>query len=278
MSNRIYESFLKSGLPLRPDGKSYSPTAYNIYRTICYRYDEKKGYAYPGEEALLLATGVSRQSVNRAVKELKNGGVLAQISKGYRNQRAEYAPIFHVNLLAESDKPSLHIREGNESSLLDKRDNLEDKKGKENALNESSKHVTISLSSSKSSKREDLFRTVLSFVPTAKRFIPGDELIALVEELEHRGTSLQAIEAHFRPHNLNLINNPEAFITKELRNLVALPVRYSADHRPPKCANPECDEETRTLPYPVEVPNGNGQTTRSCLECNHYWVNKRNGF
>ena len=107
MSNRIYECFLKTGLPKRPDGKSYSPTAYNIYRTICYRYDEKKGYSYPGEEQLLLATGVSRQSVNRGLTELESGGVLLQVSKGYRNHRAEFCPIYHVDIASKRDKPAL---------------------------------------------------------------------------------------------------------------------------------------------------------------------------
>ena len=96
MSNRIYEEFLKTGLPKRPDGKSYSPTAFNIYRTICYRYDEKKGYSYPGETQLVIASGVSRQSVNTALRQLKEGGILLQKTKGFRNQRAEFIPIYHA--------------------------------------------------------------------------------------------------------------------------------------------------------------------------------------
>jgi hypothetical protein len=115
MSNRVYESFLKSGLPKRPDGKSYSPTAYNVYRTICYRYNEKTGTAYPGEKELKLITGVSRQSVSRAVKELKVGGLIDQPKAGYRNQRAEFRPIYHLARLSNSDNPALHNTENKET-------------------------------------------------------------------------------------------------------------------------------------------------------------------
>ena len=128
------------------------------------------------------------------------------------------------------------------------------------------------------SSNEDLFNSSLSFIPASSRFSIPKELHSLLEELEHRGTTLEAVKGDFRQVNWDLIDNPKVFVLGRLRDLVARPVQYTATNRPPKCANPECDEETRTLPYLVSVPNGNGQTTQSCLECNHYWVNKRNGF
>jgi hypothetical protein len=128
------------------------------------------------------------------------------------------------------------------------------------------------------SSNEDLFNTSLSFIPASSRFSIPKELNSLLEDLEHRGTTLEAIRGDFSQVNWNLIDNPKAFVLGRLRDLMARPVQYTATNRPPKCANPDCDEKTRTLPYLVSVPNGNGQTTQSCLECNHYWVNKRNGF
>jgi hypothetical protein len=128
------------------------------------------------------------------------------------------------------------------------------------------------------SSSEDLFNSSLSFIPAGSRFSIPKELHSLLEELEHRGTTLEAIEAEFSQVNWSGINTPKVFVLGRIRDLVARPVQFSATNKPPKCTNPYCDEETRTVPYPVEVPNGNGQTTRSCLECNHHWVNKRNGF
>ena len=128
------------------------------------------------------------------------------------------------------------------------------------------------------SSNEDLFNSSLSFIPASKRFSISKELYSLLEKLEHRGTTLEALRADFSQVNWNLIDNSRVFVLSRLRDLLARPVQFSATNRPPKCANPDCDEETRTLPYPVEVPNGDGQTTQSCIECNHYFVNKRNGF
>ena len=123
------------------------------------------------------------------------------------------------------------------------------------------------------SSNEDLFKTSLSFIPANKRFKVPDEMRNMLSELEHQGTTFQAIGDEFSKVNWDSIDNPRVFVLGRLRDLVARPVRYTANNPPPKCSNPDCDEETRTLSYSVEVPNGNGQTTRSCLECNHYWIN-----
>jgi hypothetical protein len=128
------------------------------------------------------------------------------------------------------------------------------------------------------SSTEDLFSSTLSFIPANKRFAISEDIKKLLKELEHRGTTLEAIEAEFSRDRWESIHSPKVIVTGRLRDMVARPVQYSATDRPPKCANPDCDEETRTLPYPVPVPNGNGQETYTCLECNHFWVNKRNGF
>ncbi len=128
------------------------------------------------------------------------------------------------------------------------------------------------------SSKEDLFNSSLSFIPAKSRFSIPKELHLLLEELEHRGTTLETIRDDFSQVNWGAIDNPKAFVLVRLRDLMARPVLYTATNKPPKCANEDCDEESRTLPYPVSVPNGNGQTTKSCLECNHYWVNKRNGL
>lgn len=128
------------------------------------------------------------------------------------------------------------------------------------------------------SSNEDLFNSSLSFIPASSRFAIPEELHSLLKELEHRGTTLEVIEAGFSQVNWAGINSPKVFVMGRLRDLMARPVRFSATNRPPKCANPDCNKDTRTLPYSVPVPNGNGQTTRNCLECNHFWVNKRNGF
>jgi len=278
MSNRIYEEFLKTGLPKRPDGKSYSPTAFNIYRTICYRYDEKKGYSYPGETQLVIASGVSRQSVHTALKQLKEDGILLQKTKGYRNQRAEFIPLYHLRTVNKSVNLGLHNTESKETTRDNQSANLGIEKSKEGTPNETSKVVPISNLSISTSSKEDLFITSLSFIPATKRFVISEEIKKLLHELEHRGTTLEAIEDEFRHDKWESIHNPKAIVLGRLLDMVARPVRYTSERQPPKCANPDCDPVTRKLPYAIEIPNGNGARTRSCPECNFSSVNKRNGY
>ena len=128
------------------------------------------------------------------------------------------------------------------------------------------------------SSKEDLFITSLSFIPANKRFVISEEVKKLLNELEHGGTTLEAIEAEFRHDKWESIHNPKAIVTGRLRDMVARPVLYTSERQPPKCSNPDCDPVTRKLPYAIEIPNGNGASTRSCPECNFSSVNKRNGY
>jgi hypothetical protein len=126
------------------------------------------------------------------------------------------------------------------------------------------------------SSKDDLFISSLSFIPANKRFAITEEVKKLLNELEHTGTTLEAIEAEFRHDKWESITNPRVFVTGRLRDLVARPVRYTSERQPPKCSHPDCDPVTRTFPYAVENP-GEGKTM-TCPDCNHFWVNKRNGY
>ncbi len=128
------------------------------------------------------------------------------------------------------------------------------------------------------SSNEELFDSYLSFVPAQKRFSITKDVQSIIKDLECRGTTLEAIRDDFSRVTWNSINNPRLFVLGRLRDLAARPVRYTVDSQPPKCSNSDCDPLTRTLPYFVEIPGGNGSATQYCLECNQYWVNKRNGF
>ena len=128
------------------------------------------------------------------------------------------------------------------------------------------------------SSKEDLFSNLLKNIPANKRFGFDSDVLSQLKKLEHRGTTLEAVKEDLRLVSWDSITNPKAFILSRLKDIEARPIRYSAECPPPKCSNPQCDQETRSLSSPVEVPGGNGSTTFYCLECNHHWVNKRNGY
>lgn len=271
MSNRVYESFLKSGLPKRPDGKSYSPTAYNVYRTICYRYNEKTGTAYPGEKELKLITGVSRQSVSRAIKELKDGGVIDQPKAGYRNQRAEFRPIYHLMRQSVSDNPALHIKESKESGSLVESDVPVIRKSKASDTKVSGSPVPIStISTSKYDKysiNELRFNELLNYIPKEFRsFIkPGVNYEKRLDELERKGTPFKAVGEYLAKQNWYSAGSKGGLLTHFLDVLLGVKKVRESSSMPKWCGGDYCDETTRLWPEPSM--GRDGRLTYECNKC-----------
>ena len=70
------------------------------------------------------------------------------------------------------------------------------------------------------------------------------------------------------------IHTPREFVIHLIKEKLAKPPRYSSEVKPKWCGN--CDEGSRKLNEPVDIPNGNGSATYSCLECDPYMVNRSN--
>jgi len=276
MSNRVYEAFLKTGLPLRSDGKTYSPTAYNTYRTICYRYNDKTGTAYPGEKELTLVTGVSRQSVNRAITELKSGGVIDQPKKGYRNQRAEFRPVYHLAMLSESVNPALHINSIKETSFPLDSDALVIKKSKASNTKESGFLVPIStISTSKYDKyeiNELRFNKLLNYIPKDFRnyIKPGKNYERLLDDLEHKGTSLEAVGAFLAKQNWFSAGSKGGLLTHFLEVLAGEKRLGESSSMPRWCGGDYCDKTTRL--WPEASLGRDGKLTRECPKCHRNQV------
>ena len=222
MSNRVYESFLKSGLPKRPDGKAYSPTAYNCYKTILYRYDEKTGTSYPGLSCLTLSTGKGKSSVMRAIKELRDGRIIITVKDGHRNQRAEYRPIYTLNLL--NSVPLARPID------LDKESHLSTEsvlpvviKGLDRELKGSAMSDTISTISKYKYDKERFDYVILKNTPKELKdaVTPGENLENLLDELEHHGTSREAVGAYLNALNWSGVNQPGGFIVKALSTFLS---------------------------------------------------------
>lgn len=222
MSNRVYESFLKSGLPKRPDGKAYSPTAYNCYKTILYRYDEKTGTSYPGLSCLTLSTGKGKSSVMRAIKELREGRIIITVKDGHRNQRAEYRPIYTLNLL-DSVPLARPIDLDKESHLSTESVPPVEVKRPTSALKVSDLQDTISTISKYKYDKERFDYVILNNTPKELRdaVTPGDNLENLLDELERHGISREAVGAYLNALNWISVNQPGGFIVKALSTFLS---------------------------------------------------------
>ena len=76
--------------------------------------------------------------------------------------------------------------------------------------------------------------------------------------------------------NWSPISAPKEFVISLVKEKLSKPPRYSSEVIPKWCGN--CDLETRKLNEWVDVHNGNGAKTQSCLECDPYMVNKSSGI
>jgi hypothetical protein len=121
-----------------------------------------------------------------------------------------------------------------------------------------------------------LFNDLLSVIPKDKHFTAKPEFLSLLEQLKHYGTSYNDLKAHLKVVNWFGINLPKEFVISLLKEKLSKPPRYSSEVKPEWCGN--CDEVSRKLSEWVDVPNGNGSKTQSCLVCNPYLVNKANGY
>ena len=271
MSNRVYESFLKTGLPARSDGKSFSPTAYNCYRTICYRFNPKTGTAYPGEAELIRVTGVSRQSVNRAITELKSDGIIDQPKKGFRNQRAEFRPVYHLSMLQESVNPALHINQDKETVFPLESDAPVIGKSKATNRKETGSLVSIStISTSKYDKYkidELRFSKLLSYIPENFRIYikPGKNYEKLLDELEHKETSLEAVGAFLAKQNWHTAGSKGGLLTHFLQQLTGEKRAGESSSMPAWCGGNYCDKRTRL--WPEASLGRNGKLTHECPKC-----------
>jgi len=223
---------------------------------------------YIGQDALAKQ---ARLKHDNFTKVLRNCTKLGLITREQTYARAGVRQCYRVNMTRLLELARVELS----TPTTNKRVELETVKGgTESPSGSNPVHPYKDYKNYKSSK-DDLFNSSLSFIPANKRFVVSQEVKKLLNELEHTGTTLEAIEADFRTVAWDLILNPRVFVTSRLRDLVARPVLYTSERQPPKCSHPDCDPVTRKFPYAVEMP-GEGKTM-SCPDCNHFWVNKRNG-
>ncbi len=201
MSNAETNAFLKVGFP---PGCKLSGTAHAVNLLLCHRYDTRagQGKSYPGMAELMRATGKSRQTVQEALADLLKAGYITQVQKGYRKHRAEYVPCYAVSLV-QLGRHSVGYSVTNELEVsaipADSVSNT-DLMGQPYQHKVSGKPYTISTINtdkydkydSHNSVRFDLILSGLK-AETKALIKPSKKCEVLLDELEHQGTSLEAI-------------------------------------------------------------------------------------
>lgn len=226
---------------------------------------------YIGQDALAKQARLKHENFKRVLRDCTKLGL---ITREQSYARAGVRQCYRVNMTRLLELARVELS----TPTTNKRMELETVQGgTESPSGSNPVHPYKDYKNYKSSK-DDLFSSFLSFIPANKRFAISGEITKLLQELEHAGTTLEAVKAEIRGHDWERINNPRVFFTRLLRDLVARPVHHTSKRQPPKCSNPDCDPITRKLSYPVEIPHGDGAKTYYCLDCSYSAGNKRNGY
>lgn len=265
-SRSKYMEVMSKELPLNITG-----TGRFLLFHLAYRHNTEKGYSFPGETELAEVLGVTRGTVRKAIRELKELGLIKQLSAGYRNHRAEFV-VTVSHLSSKRVSVATPINKGYPSEP--ERVSVESEKGvRSEQKGYPHEHPITTLTTINNNQLvDDLF----SVIPNEKHFYASPKLEAILQRLKHYGTSYDDLKADLKVVNWQTIKSPNAFIISRANEKLAKPPRYSFLVQPEWCGN--CDERTRRRNEPVYLPGGDGAMTLSCLECDSYMVNRANGY
>lgn len=267
MSNTLYNKFC---LATYPDNLTLLDL--NLLGHYCLRFNKtlKPPRAFPGMAELMRITKTSSRSILRSRARLVEHGYLYKITKGRPGANSEFGVNeISIERLIQVTHESPVINEcpqGDE--LMTPVIEIGDR-----AVNhESPVSHPISIESNKGneSKTCDLARfkeVIIEGLPTRLRALvtPGSNLEELINELERRGTTRNAIREHLNANNWNGVIRPGGIVVKLLGQMLA--DKSSPNSSPMVTWCGECAEETRKVDYSYAIPNGNGAITFDCPKC-----------
>jgi hypothetical protein len=261
MANKHYEEFCEAELP------NLTLLERQLLGHMCARYNEdaKPPKAWPPLTELTRITGVADKSVSRGLRGLINAGLLFRVTRARIGWQSEYAPnMVRIRELKVTDELPIDNEQVTEKAVI----------GNPTVLHGSPTSYPKPIKPNKPTT--PLFNDLLSVIPKDKHFTATPEFLSLLEQLKQYGTSYNDLKAHLRVFNWFSIYAPKEFVISLLKEKLSKPPRYSSEVKPEWCG--KCDEVSRKLNEPVDIPNGNGSATWSCLECDPYMVNKSNGY
>ena len=231
-SRSKYMEVMSKELPL-----NITRTGRRLLYHLAYRHNTEKGYSFPGETELAEVLGVTRGTVRKAIRELRELGLIKQLSAGYRNHRAEFVvTVSHLPNKRVSVATPIKLDKG--YPLEPERVSVASEKGiHSEQKGYPHEHPITTLTTINNNQLVD---DLLSVIPKDKHFNATPEFSALLEQLKQHGTSYNDLKAHLRGFNWFGIDTPKGFIISLIDKKLAKPPRYSSEVKPKWCGN--CDE------------------------------------
>jgi hypothetical protein len=261
MANKHYDEFCEAFLP------NLKPLDRQLLGHLSARYNETKSppRAYPSLDELKRITGVHEKSISRSFGRLVKQGYIFRITKARKGWQSEWGlnmPLIRTHRV--TDELPIDNKQVTEKSAI----------GNPTVLNGSP--TSYPKPNKPIKPTTQLFSDLLFVIPKDKHFEATHKFLSLLEQLKQHGTSYSDLKADLKGVEWFRIDTPRGFVIHLLKEKLAKPPRYSPEIKPKWCG--KCDEVSRTLDKPVDIPNGNGSRTIYCLECDPYMVNKANGY
>ena len=261
MANKHYDEFCEAFLP------NLKPLDRQLLGHLSARYNETKSppRAYPSLDELKRITGVHEKSISRSFGRLVKQGYIFRITKARKGWQSEWGlnmPLIRTHKV--TDELPIDNKQVTEKSAI----------GNPTVLYGSPESYPKPIKPIKPTTQ--LVTDLLSVIPKDKQFTATPEFVSMLEQLKQYGTSYNDLKGDLKVLNWFSIHTPREFVIHLLKEKLAKPPRYSSEVKPKWCG--KCDEVSRKLNEPVDIPNSNGATTYSCLECDPYLVNKANGY
>ena len=261
MANNHYDEFCEADL------SNLKQLDRQLLGHMCARYSLKVNppRAWPKLSELKRITGVHEKSISRSINRLIKADLLFRVTRARIGWQGEYAPnMVKIRELKVTDELPIDNKQVTEKSVI----------GNPTVLYGSPESYPKPIKPIKPTTQ--LVTDLLSVIPKDKQFTATPEFVSMLEQLKQHGTSYNDLKADLKVFNWFSIYAPKEFVISLLKEKLSKPPRYSSEIKPKWCGN--CNEATRKLNCLVDIPNGNGSTTYSCLECDPYMVNKANGY
>lgn len=300
MSTREYNAFADHGLPTLASGKKPTRTAYLIFAHLCWRYDtrDNKLRAYPGMDELQRVTGASRTTCQDALDELVTEGLVWRVTRGRRGSRAEFVPIYAVQLLetcslCKSESHSKARAKSKESSRPDIVSGVPEivsggaslVSGAPVTINTLDTNLNTSKYVNSKTIKDDVIKNnqptksapkrinyerwqvVTAQIPSdVKRLInPGSNYELLLDDLVAQGWKLPVIADRVGRIRFSNAEKCGAILEHVLRELAGKPAPSRSGDKTPWCGSEGCDPVTRQWEYPSL--RSDNTPTFNCLTC-----------
>lgn len=269
MSSELLNLYTNATLP-----HNFTGLDRHLLEHYCNRHIDNLGKAFVGMPELVRIFNCEDKSLLRSRRRLVKAGALIPVTKGFPGQCSEFAVSKQFLLQHEQVTKGLPV---SRNRLPNKPEQVTVKTvTSDPTVTDRSPSGYPILENNKTKKQQvvnSYSSKLIELIPGNKRFALNDAIKELLSTLERKGTSFNAIRAVLPVDSWGSIDNPKAFVTSVLRDLVTRPPDYSMENKPTWCG--KCDEQTRTHYYLVPVPNGDGAMTRSCTDCNPFMVLKK---